>query len=569
MGMAGLFYRAAGDPYTGLVMFLAAVLVATLAQTPGTYDAVTDRGPRPEPPLVKLGGAGFSFNDPVFGSRLWRVTDRLTRPDAHDRSYRTPSATHQNAWSADSSYFYVVSNGGTMIPFAFDTSTGAFGRLATLRFYVEPQFSYVDDSAIYGSVTRPGASLRTIDQFDFGTGEYTQLLDLDTLAPALQGTYVGGIASSAGPTERILAFFGGVSQDHHRYVVVFDRANPQRRRLLDTVASTIDGRPAASILNFNLHHATIDRSGRFVALYPTAVDLGAPRKAEQVYTWDTATDVITPLPIVRAVSAGHDAFGYGVAVNKDCCASKTRWDAAQWQLRTLTSPLVSKDLIAPIVNPKEVYLSDHPTWNNARPNRLEPFISGTYRYGANPAEWRPWDDEIVAVQTDVGDGGADVWRLAHHRSDVSNDETPDVISFWYTPRPNVSPDGRWVLFTSNWEKSLGTDPQGAPGEKARQDVFLLQLKLIEGEDGDVPPPLDIATASLPDGRVKHAYTATLQASRAATWRVSAGALPPGLFLTAAGQISGTPKSAGAWFSEITATDSSSFTSRVFVLTIRK
>jgi hypothetical protein len=68
-----------------------------------------------------------------------------------------------------------------------------------------------------------------------------------------------------------------------------------------------------------------------------------------------------------------------------------------------------------------------------------------------------------------------VWRLAHHRSNVANDDTPSTISFWYTPRPNVSRDGRWVLFTSNWEKTLGTDPSGAAGEKARQDVFLLRL----------------------------------------------------------------------------------------------
>jgi hypothetical protein len=46
----------------------------------------------------------------------------------------------------------------------------------------------------------------------------------------------------------------------------------------------------------------------------------------------------------------------------------------------------------------------------------------------------------------------------------------------------VSQDGRWVLFTSNWEKTLGTDPGGADGERARQDVFLLQLKAIDDED---------------------------------------------------------------------------------------
>ena len=53
-------------------MFLAAVLAAVLtgglAQAPATYDAVVDRGPRAEPTLVKPGGAGSSFNDPVFRS---------------------------------------------------------------------------------------------------------------------------------------------------------------------------------------------------------------------------------------------------------------------------------------------------------------------------------------------------------------------------------------------------------------------------------------------------------------------------------------------------------------------
>jgi hypothetical protein len=89
-------------------MFLAAVLACVLAQATSTGHGVTDRGVRHKPALVKPAAAGFSFNDPVFGSRLWRITDRFTRPDKIDRSYRTPSATHQHAWSADSSYFYVV-----------------------------------------------------------------------------------------------------------------------------------------------------------------------------------------------------------------------------------------------------------------------------------------------------------------------------------------------------------------------------------------------------------------------------------------------------------------------------
>ena len=550
-------------------MFIAALLAGVLAQAAVSYTAVTDRGPRQKPPALKLGAAGFSFNDPVFGSRIWRVTDRLTRPEAVDRSFRTPSATHQNAWSADSSYFYVSSTDGTIIPFAFDKGTGRFGRLDALRFYMEPQFSYLNDSVIYGGVTGAGASLRTVDRYDFGSGEYTRLLDLESLAPGLSGTYIGGISSSAGSVERILAFFGGSAQDRHRFVVVFDAANPQRRVVLDTVASTIDGRAAPTTLNFNLHYATIDRSGRFVMLYPTAGDVAGPRKASQVYAWDTLTSAITPMPILVALSGGHDAFGYGMGVNQDCCTAST-WDAAQWQIRALASPLISRDLITPVVTPKEVYLADHPSWNNARPDRLVPFITATYRYGDNTTAWRAWDDEILAIQTDIGDGGAEVARLAHHRSDVRNDNSPGSVSFWYLPRAIVSRDGRWVLFTSNWEKSLGTDPKAAAGERARQDVFLLQLKPAAVEEEPAPEPaLEIATAALPDAKLKAAYSVTLQSSRPATWTLSAGALPPGLVLTPAGQITGTPRSAGAWSSELTASDPASSASRVFLLTVRR
>ena len=551
-------------------MFAAVLLAAVLAQA-GSGIPVTDRGPRPKPALIKVGQAGFSFNDPAFGSRIWRVTDRSTLPGSTDRSFRTPSATHQNAWSADSSYFYVISTNGSVVPFAFDRNSGGFGRLDTLQFYIEPQFSFVNDSVIYGTVNGSGASLRTVDEYDFGSQQYKRLVDLDALVPGLSGTYVGGLASSAGPVERIMAFFGGGSQDRHRYVVVFDYANPQRRRLLDTVNSTLDGRAAAVTLKFNLHHATIDRSGRFVMLYPSSGDLAAPRAAAQIYTWDTLSDTITPMPVLTARSAGHDAFGYGVGVNQDCCTS-TSWDAAQWQIRSLTTPLVSRDLIAPIITPKEVYLADHPTWNNARRDRLVPFITATYRYSANSGEWRAWDDEILAVQTDIGDEGAEVTRLAHHRSDVRNDDAPQSVSFWYLPRANVSRDGRWVLFTSNWEKTLGTDPKAAAGERARQDVFLLQLPRTDSNSDDEPPPdppLEIATAELPDARLKVAYTVSLQSSRPATWRLTAGALPPGLALTASGQISGTPRSAGAWSAELTATDPASTASRVFLLRVRK
>ena len=537
-----------------------AVILPSGLVSAGPYRAIIERQPHARPALPALGPAGTSFADPVFKSKIVRITDAATRPGRPNRSYRTPSTTRGNAWSANGSYFYIVSGDGSVIPFAFDAETGSARRLQptatddgglVLKFYIEPQFSYVNDSLIYGSVTgMSGATLRTIDQYDFSSRLYTRLLDLDALVPGLAGTYIGGIVSSGGPAERVGAFFGGTAQDRHHYVVVFDKDNPQKRLLLDTHASTLNGNPTSIPLNFSLHSVVMDRSGRYVQLRPTWVDMAAPRKAAQAYLWDTVTGGFTEFG-ASAHPYGHDVFGYGVSVNQDCCVSTT-WDAAQWQLRNLTTPLVSRDLITNVLSPKQVYLADHTTWNNAKPDRLVPVVSALYRAPTSETAWRAWDDEIVAIQTDAAAGAdAIVWRFAHHRSDVRSDVNAMGISFWYQPHPNVSPDGRWVLFTSNWEKTLGTDLTADSATRARQDVFLVELK-------SATPPVVLGATSLPSGRATVPYSAALYASGgvgAFAWTVSAGELPAGLSLdSSTGVISGTPTTQGQYTFTVTVAD---------------
>jgi hypothetical protein len=468
---------------SGAAAALCLISLPAAAQTlsaVGPYTAVTDRVTYPKPTLPVLGPAGSAITDPVFSSTIRRITDASTRPGLPNRSYRTPSSPHQNAWSANGSYFYVVSGDGSVLPYAFDAGSGTARRLQpastgagglVLTFYIEPQFSFLSDSIIYGSVS--GGSLRTVDQYDFSTGVYSRILDLDQIVPGLSGTYIGGIASSAGTTERLMVMFGGASQDHHHLVLVFDRNNTANRLLLDTTANTLNGQPTSIPLNFSLHHVAIDRSGRYLMLYPTSADQTSSRQAPQSVAWDTQTGAFTEMPL-SAHPYGHDSFGYGVSVNQDCCVSTT-YDGVQWQFRQLSTPLSSRDVLSTVLQPKEVYVADHSTWNNAQPGQLMPFISGIFRYGTQNGAWRALDDEIVAVQTDGGSPQT-IWRFAHHRSNVAYDGDPTQTAFWYEPRPNVSHDGNWVLFTSNWEKTLGTDPTGDPGTGARQDVFLVQLQ---------------------------------------------------------------------------------------------
>jgi len=66
---------------------------------------------------------------------------------------------------------------------------------------------------------------------------------------------------------------------------------------------------------------------------------------------------------------------------------------------------------------------------------------------------------------------------------------------------------------------------------------------------NTPPPFNIATGFLPAGTVDIAYNSTLVAVNGTTpydWSVLSGDLPSGLSLSASGQISGTPTSAGTF-----------------------
>ena len=412
---------------------------------------------------------------------MLRVTDAATRPGAPARSFTTPSAAHQLAWNATSDRFYVRSIDGTFIPYDFNAPSMRASRIAkastgdgglTIVSQVEPQFSFISRDVMFVSAQHSATNTPVVRRFDFSTLAYTDLVNLNALSAVDANTYAGALSSSAGFPERVSVIYGG-QQDTHYKVAVFD-VDPAgaNAAVLNTAASWIERngvRTATNVtLGFNLHHAWIDKSGGFVVLYPTGA------QPVPFFVWDLATDAITA---VSTNADGHDALGFRTQVNQSCCTSSS-YDAAQWQYRELDRPATTTDLINPVLTPREVYMADHTSWNNAVGTRLAPVLSATYRYyegTLNTTPWRAWDDEIIAIQTDTPGSGATVWRFAHHRSDIRYDGNPNGIYFWYLPRAIISPDGRFALFTSNWEKSLGSAAGAEPGGAFRTDVFVAAL----------------------------------------------------------------------------------------------
>jgi hypothetical protein len=450
---------------------------------PTTYKATTNRNPSPKPALPKLAAAGSRFRDPTFRSTILRVTDGNTRPGSPGRSFTVSSAAHQLAWNATSDRFYIRGIDGAFIPYSFKATTMTASRIAptttgdgglVIRSQVEPQFSFVSPNLLFGSRQDPAHDWPIVQQFDFNTLAYTDLLNLGAATNIGYGTYAGALSSSATAPETLCVMFGGSSQDSHYKVAVF-QVSGAAPVILDSLASTITANGVTSNTNIPLgvylHHTWMDQSGRYVLLYTVN------QQPVPYYVWDLDTSAITA---VDRNAGGHDATGFRWQINQSCCTT-TAWDAAQWELRALSDPATTTDLINPVLTPQEIYLADHTSWNNAQAGTLVPILSAVYRYyngTYNTTPWRAWDDEIVAIETGQAGGAARVWRFAHHRSDITYDGDPNALYFWYVPNAVISPDGRWAIFTSNWEKTLGpavgSDIQ--PGGSYRCDVFLVALE---------------------------------------------------------------------------------------------
>lgn len=428
--------------------------------------AIKTRTIYPKPALPTLGSAGFQFTDPIFASRMVRITDANTRPGEPNKSYTTPSSSGQRGWNSNSTKFYVCGGGaGGFYAYTFNPATMTATYQTILNFIGDCVFSGENPNYIYGN-SSTHLDHHTVTRADLSTDPptYTVVVDLDDVIAGLVGdTYAG--TSGVGGGDK-LVILGGGTQDTHTHVVWYPLNNPAGvlvRNVLTAWGATF---------GFHLHNAQVDQSGRYVVLTPANNE----NPPNPLAVWDTTLDTLTWITVS---GGGHSSTGWGTLLNAQPLGA---YDAAQWIYRTLATPNTGlRELITPLLTPMEQYLGEHDTWLNAQGGALVPFVAGTYRYydGPNNVEpfknltpLRAWDDEIISVRTDGL--ASEVWRHCHTRTQVWPELGTYPFEFWYTPRPNVSPDGKWILFTSNWEKTLGTE--AGSGIK-RQDVFLVERTL--------------------------------------------------------------------------------------------
>jgi len=108
---------------------------------------------------------------------------------------------------------------------------------------------------------------------------------------------------------------------------------------------------------------------------------------------------------------------------------------------------------------------EHSSWFNASTNPEAPVLFSRYNISTPPSPV-PWYGEIIAAATD---GSNTVWRFAHnHNGGLVGSYTGQSFA-------QISNDGRWALFSSPWDGTLGPS-SGDFDYPTRLDTFIVELK---------------------------------------------------------------------------------------------
>lgn len=425
---------------------------------PPQYCARTDRRvePYPEKPPA-IGPAGSIINDPTFGSRILRVTDAKSDPKQAGRPLVTPSSAEQNSWNKNSTMFYVTTYGGSFLLYDFDPSTMAarLGKTPTLNWGAEPQFSFSKANILYGVNHRD----TVLEQYDTSSGRVTEI-DAPSKCVKLDASDSGHTITVNADDSRFMTTLGP-QQDLNRLVYIYDRA--QGCRWLNTQTGEIGGQwgPKGTISvpdRFSIHNARMAKSGKFV--YVTRGGGGSPGHRWIVWEIDSMN-----VSVCSHACTGHHVQGYSHIIGP----SGQSHPLDLWQ-RPLNNLESSAPLISGLEPGQKVWYDSHFSWNNVDSEDSTPVCFSTYQPtnpdtpGAPPLVTGPWENEIDCAETDGK--ASKVWRFAHTYSSARN-------GFWSSPRGNVSQDGRFFMFTSDWEDQLGKIPDS---DKYRSDVFIVELK---------------------------------------------------------------------------------------------
>lgn len=371
----------------------------------------TDCGVYPLPRAPVLPKAGGVFADPTFGTEIMRVTDE------DDGKENCNAYSYWPSFNADSTRFHIAGGNRHML-YHFDPK--AFSLLSKEPLFArKPPSGYeprwedamwagADPNLLY---CHEGLNLWA---YNVVTGKYTFVKDFSEAFPP------GHLCQLSKNSEDDL--FAGSLQD------------PQWNRT-DYFVWQRDTDKIVLQATVDHDEVQVDKSGRYCVIKTGRQGKGVV----EVRVVDLRTGRIEDLTDDGPDFApGHSDNGRGLVVGHDNVGNRVTF-------RRLDSPHNVRTLLDLENDWSQDYhvsmLADDESW-----------VTLSFYVGNKLPSSGVFKNEIVQVATD---GSGRVRRLAHHRSVFK--------SYWDSPRANISRDGRFIVFTSNWE---GT---------GQRDVFILKV----------------------------------------------------------------------------------------------
>jgi hypothetical protein len=419
---------------------------------PSTYAAYSGTDPKPSPtPPPDLGPANSVLVDPTFGSRILRVTDSHT---ASGSSLIPEDAGTFRTWNANSTAIKLTTMSGSSYWMDFDPNSFQAGTLHPLKFDHVWEWSAVDPSTMYF------LNESHLSRYNIATHA------MSSLGETPNGEAVTFHVAVVGEDRWVCSAAGPGSQNTYTKLFCVNPATSEKK-YIDIVQKTINGiaqhdphwptsapgqtigihsiygSAAGTWLGVSFHQAGWDHNGMAVLNLDTN-------------TWSLVTSA-------DSYSSGHPSIGNGKFVNG--AGSVNGMDSRGAVVRD-PNDLMNVARYTFIMQPYSTsgwYDAEHSSWFNASTNPNAPILFSRYDITGPPHEL-PWLGEIVGAATD---GTNTVWRFAHNHNGGN--------SFYGQAFAQISNDGRWALFSSYWDGTLGGS-NGDFGLSTRIDTFIVELK---------------------------------------------------------------------------------------------
>jgi hypothetical protein len=441
-----------------IIAFLSVGPSLFAATAPTTYSAYSGTDAKPIPHAPALGPANSIIKDPTFGSRILRVTDAHT----HGGDSLIPEyAGYFRTWNANSTALKLHGPHGNSYWLEFNPSTFKVGdgsarpTLHPLSFNVKWEWSAVDPDIIY---FQNGNQLA---KYNKTTHVVTNLG-----GPSNHGTLTYHVLV-VGADAWVCSAVGG-SQNTYSQIYCLNPHNPLQNKFIDVLKKTING-----VAQHDPHWPT-SAAGQTIGIHSmygsaagTWLDVGFVH-----HSWGSNGDSVLNLSTntwslmtnANMYSSGHSSIGARFVNGSGSINGMYSGGACVRDPNNLMDATQYSFIMQPPSTATGWYDGEHSSWFNSSTNPHAPVLFSRYNISTPPRPL-PWYGEIIAAATD---GSNKVWRFAHNHNG-------GLVNWVGQAFAQISNDGRWALFSSPWDGTLG-GAAGDFGYPTRMDTFIVELK---------------------------------------------------------------------------------------------